>query len=661
MLLTLVSLCAYAAEAMPAAMQKTLDALEKSVDCNWQRTPLNTVLASLASSEHIVLALDPTAADRGPRSVTLHVENTPLRRVLERLARRFALDVRIRDDGAVMLVAVAGAKPVPEWVDDALPVRTFEPSGHYRLLAPPNGWDDPVTALDDSDAANLAKPTATTWSRLLDGHIERIETWHVGHSSPPAELISFLKANPGVRKEFWRALDPRFDDAQVACRILNELRLKDEKNFLLNYQVAIAIAVVHDTPAAAVSSRYYTLWAVTPAQFGPPLTYLEIWDYFTNPKQQAQFVFKPRTLPWTVLTQLVDLDVSQTEIDWALSQYKGKKLEFDGLYQSVPYDYDKLSRASTKLGSKPYTLANLRTLGGVCVDQAHFSSRVAKIFGVPAVKCGGSGRYGGAGHCWTGYLAAKGKSPELAFTGRYQGDYYYFGTAFNTQTSTELLDRDIELLYAGASSGGESWATAAHLARIARSLDGHPEQATTIAREAVKRSPLVAEAWRVLLGHVPPAEAEKTWQTLAKAASNFPDLMWEGLRLTLERLPPDDKARQKLYDSAYALAGAAKRPDIVIQIRLAQIGELAAAKQNREVISLAFETVRTNIKEGTLIMPLVKRVVELANEFKQTDAGFRMNVVKDTFAKISTDFPKSRGNEISPAWNEWQQLVSSLK
>jgi hypothetical protein len=661
MLLILASVCAYAAEAMPAEMQKTLDALEKSVNCNWQRTPLNTVLASLASSEHIVLTLDPTVAERGTQSVTLHAANTPLGGVLERLASRFALDVQIRNDGAVMLVGVAGAKPAPDWVDDALPVRKFEPTGRYYRLPPPNGWDDPVKALDDTEIATLTKPTAATWARLLDGHINRIEAWHVEHSAPPAELITFLKANPGVRKEFWRALDPRFDDVQAACRILNELRLSDEKNFLLNYQVAIAIAVVHDTPAAAVSSRFHALWAVTASQFGPPLTYLEIWDYFTNPKHQAQFVFKPRTLPWTVLTQLVDLDVSQAEIDWALSQYKGKKLDFDGLYQSVPYDYDKLAHASTKLGSKPYTLVNLRTLGGVCVDQAHFSSRVAKIFGVPSVKCGGSGRYGGVGHCWSGYLAAKGKSPELAFTGRYQGDYYYFGTAFDPQTSTELLDRDIELLYAGASSGGESWATAAHLARIARNLDGHPEQAMTIAREAVKRSPLVAEAWRVLLRNVPPAEAEKTWQTLAKAASNFPDLLWEGLRLTLERLQPNDKSRQKLYDSAYALAGAAKRPDIVIQIRLAQIGELAAAKQDKEVITLAFETVRTNIKEGTLIMPLVKRVVELANEFKQSDAGFRMNVVKDTFAKIATDFPKSRGNEISPAWNEWQQLVSSLK
>ncbi len=660
-LVSVCSLVTCAAQDMPPAMQKTINALDKSVDGDWQQTTLSAVLASLSASEKLTLTLDPAIADRGSRNVTLHAARTPLGAVLDQLGSRFALDTQVRSDGVVLLVAAPGAKPVPEWVEDALPVRKFLPGGRYFRLPPPNGWDDPIVALDDTDVANLAKPTPATWSRLLDGHLDRIEAWHVEHSAPPAGLITFLKANPGARREFWRALDLRFDDAHAACEILDELRLIDEKLFLANTSVAVAIAVVYDTPVAATSSRYNALWAVKESQFGPSLTYQEIWKYFTNPKQQAQFVFKPHTLPWTVLTQLVDLDVSQAEIDWALSQYAGKKLDFDVLYQSVPYDQAKLAHASTKLGDHPYTMANLRTYGGVCVDQAHFSSRIAKIFGVPSLKCCGNGRYGGVGHCWSGYLAAKGKSPELAFTGRYQGDYYYFGTAFDPQTSTQLLDRDVELLYAGASSGGEAWAIATHLAHIARNLDGHPDQATSIAREAIHRNPLVAEAWRVLLRNVPPGEADKSWQILAKAAANFPDLMWEGLRLTLERMPAADKGRQKLYDVAYALAGAAKRPDILIQIRLAQIGELAVAKQNKDVISLAFDTVRTNVKEGTLIMPLVKRVVELANGFKESDPSFRMNVVKETLAKISADFPKARGNEVSPAWNEWQQLVGTLK
>ena len=234
LLLALVTCLPRAAAQDAPSVQKVFDALAKSVDCNWQRTPLKDVLAGLAKSENLDIRLDPAIADRGTRSVTLHAANTSLGAVLERLGSRFALDTKISGDGVVLLVAAPGAKPVPEWVDDALPVRKFLPTGQYFRLPPPNGWDDPIAALDDTDVANLAKPSAATWSRLLDGHIDRIEAWHIANSAPPAGLITFLKANPNVRREFWRALDTRFDDAKAACQIFDELRTLDEKQFHSN-------------------------------------------------------------------------------------------------------------------------------------------------------------------------------------------------------------------------------------------------------------------------------------------------------------------------------------------------------------------------------------------------------------------------------------------
>ena len=144
-------------------------------------------------------------------------------------------------------------------------------------------------------------------------------------------------------------------------------------------------------------------------------------------------------------------------------------------------------------------------------------------------------------------------------------------------------------------------------------------------------------------------------------------MVWEGLRIALGRLPDDvsEKAvrerRQKLYAACYLQCGTAKRPDLQIQVRLAQVDELATAKQDEQVISLSFETVRANVKEGTIIMPLVKRVVTLANRFAVDNPRFRMAVVKDTFSKLEKDFPKARGSDINPAWTEWQELVRTLK
>ena len=654
-----------AAEA-PPVVQKVFQQLEKPIDGDWQKTPLTSVLAALAKSSGIPIQLDPQAGERGTLPVTVHAVGEPLGRVLSRLADRAGLEIKVSGAGTVLLAAVPGTQPAPAWVDDAQPVHEYQP-GRSRRLPPPGGWLDPVAALADDDAATLAKPTPAGWSKLLAGHLDRLEAWHIAHSAPAPALVDFLHAHPDIRKEFWRALDPHFDDAKAACRIMEELRADDEKRLIANYQVAIALAVVHDTPNAAISSRYYTLWAVDEKQFGPVLSYRELWDYFTDPKNLERFQFKPRNLAWPMLVHLVDLDVSQAEIDWTWSQYAGKKVDFQACYQSVPYDYGKLNQTATKLGDAPYTLENLRKLGGVCVDQAHFSSRVAKILGIPAMKCGGSGRYGGAGHAWTGYLAAKDGAPQLLFTGRYQFDLYYTGTAFDPQTRTELLDRDVELLYAGVSGGGyNSYADANQLARIAEGLvDKQPDLATVIAKEAVKRNGRAAAAWRVLLRSAPPAELEKLWQQQAKALAAFPDQLCDGLRLVLDRLPDgsdakEQKVRQGLYEAAYAAAGAAKRPDQQIVVRMAQIDELGRAKQDEVAVTKAFQTVTANIKEGTLIMPLVKTVVTLANRFKDDDPSFKMGLVKDTFAKLEHDFPKARGRELSPAWVEWQELVKSL-
>lgn len=652
----------WAADA-PAQVQAVFDRLGKSVDVDWKRKPLGDVLGELAAGEGLRIRIDESApAGTMARPVTFHAAGTPLGAVVDRLADRFGLDTRIGSDGEVVLFPVPGAKPVPDWVDDPQPVRLFQ-LGRYRRLPPPNGWDDPVAPLGDGDEAALGKPNPAAWQKVIAGEIDRIEAYQVAQGAPSAELVAFLKAHPDVRSEFWRALDPRFDDAKAACRIMDELRAPDEKRFLEHKHLAIAAAVVFDTPEAAVSSRYNLLWAVRESQFGTPLTYTEVWQWFTDPRNQQLFVFKPSKLAWPLLVHQVDLDVDRSEIDWAVKQYAGKKLDLQALYGQVPYDYGKLAHSGTKLGDQPYTLANLRSLGGVCVDQAHFASRIAKLFGVPSLKCGGNGRYGGVGHAWSGYLAAsKSGAPELTFTGRYQFDFYYLGTAFDPQTRTEVLDRDVELLYAGVCGKYESFSDATLLARIARGLEaGKPEQATAVAREAVKRNPYVAEAWRVLLRTVPAAEADRTWQNLAKALPGFPDVVAEGLRIALDRIPADDKGRQKLYEACYALCGAAKRPDLQIQVRLGQLDELAAAKQDEVAIQKAFDTVRANVKEGTLIMPLVKRVVSLANRFAEEDPKFRMGLVKDTFAKLATDFPKQRGNEVSPAWMEWQQLVKTLK
>ncbi len=386
--------------------------------------------------------------------------------------------------------------------------------------------EDPVPALGPEDEQALAKPDAKAFKDFIARYVDRIEAWHVANSQPPAALIPWLKAHPDLRHELWLAIDRR-DDATAALAIIEELRARDEKTLLAHKHLAIAIAVVHDQPKHVRTSRMMYLWGVEDAQFGPTLTWQEIWDFYTDPKRQALFIFRPKDLAWPLMVHLVDLDVSREEIDWATREFAKGKLNIDlpAFYRMVPYDDDKRERKPTRLGNRPYTLENLRRYGGVCVDQGHFASRVAKIFGVPSMKCAGHGRYGGAGHAWSGFLAvdAKTRFPQLSFTGRYQYDNYYIGSAYAPQPGTRPMDRAIELFYAGVSGRYESYVATSALTRAAMKLRTEkPALAAVLLTEAVKTNVCVDDAWRTLLAlgadrAIPAKECDQHWLMLTKA------------------------------------------------------------------------------------------------------------------------------------------------
>jgi hypothetical protein len=533
---------------------------------------------------------------------------------------------------------------------------------------------DPIAPLGEGDASVLdtGKTLPPGFAKgFIDRYVDRIEAWHGEHSNPPEGLIPWLKTVPKLRRDFWLALSP-YDDATAALGILDHLRKKDAKRLEDFRHLAIALAVVHDQPKNTNHSRRFSLWAVNDHQFGATLTVDELWDYFANPANQGRFLFKPRDLVWPVMVHLVDLDVSKAEVDWAMTTYgANRRVDLEALYHDVPYDNAKLKTRGqrTTLGDRDYTLMNLRIFGDVCVGQGHYASRVAKIFGVPALKCVGEGRYGSASlHAWSGYLAAEGGKPVLKFTGRYSFDYYYLGIACDPQVGLPVLDREIELLYAGAAGNFDGYRDAAALTRAALAVaKSQPAAAAGLVREALRLNPQVEYAWRLAMrlareGVIPRSEADKWFKLLCDTlVPRFPDLGAWCFPDYLASIPTsDDAARQAAYRTMYAAFGRTQRPDLQIAVRLDQIDLLAKAGRSKEVVQLAFEAVGPNIKQGSLVMPLVQRLVELSVEFAKSDAGFRVDVVRKSLGNYSNEFPKARGDDLSPAWVEYQKLLDRL-
>lgn len=561
------------------------------------------------------------------------------------------------------ILACSAAEPAPPAAATDRPVRHYVAPSTWRNLPALDRDADPIVPLSAADVAALAKPfDAKAIAAFLAGCVDRIQAGHAAKIDP--DLLVWLAARPDLRRDFWLALAPGFDDVAAAAKVLDELRRTRAKAVDRFPQLAIAVAVVHDSPDALVSARYACIHGMAESQFPAVPGPLEIFDWFADDRRQAAFVFKPNQMSWSMMVHLVDLDVAPDERQWALSTQAQRRTDIAALYPLITYDDDKLA-GNPRLGSLPYTLANLAEKGGICGDQAHFASRVAKSFGVPAMKVSGDGRYGGMGHAWCGYLTAAKGRPVLEFTGRYQYDYYYTGDIFDPQTRTMTLDRYVALGYDGISVSIARAQEAAALARAAKAtFASDAASSLALAKEAIKRNTFCAEGWRVLLAHsvtgtLPRKEAQAYASRMLKELAAHPDLTIEGIGIYLRGIPATSTdERQRLFTAAYALY--AKRPDLQVALRMLQCAELVAAKREPDALRTALDTVVRNAKEGTLILPLVEYVVETSKSFAAGTPSFRLEVVKQQLAKAGADFPKQRGTAVSPAWEAWQKLVGRL-
>ncbi len=533
------------------------------------------------------------------------------------------------------------------------------PRGYGRGRTGPR--KDTVPPLGEGDLALFKGGlTSSEVKGLLAGYRGRMLETYTASEGFPADLARFLRANADVAEVFVTAIDPQYDDVAGAAKVFDELRAADAKLLEKYVHLATALAVVYDTPDAVATSRYLALWAVTGEQFCALPKLREMWDCYTDRRLKARFGFALEKLPWPILVHLVDNDVSAEDRKWSLSKYHGRTTKIARLYPSVKYDYDKLNQKGTKLGAKPYTLPNLLKYGGVCVDQAHFASRVAKCLGVPAMKVTGSGRFGGSGHAWTGFLAIKKGRPLLEFTGRYFMDYYYTGDVFDPQTRTMTLDRFVAMMYDGASLSYPKYNQSRMLVRMAEAIKAdRPAEALELTLAALKLNYFNMWGWPLLMefikgGTLPKKDGLKWFNKMLKGLREHPDMTYHCLGTFIDCIPEDEtRKRQSLYSQAARLYG--ERPDLLIKLRLEQTNDLCRAGQKRAALSILMPTVVDNSKQGKLVLPAMRRSVELATELGLTRQAYAI------LKKADKSFPKMRGTTPSKAYADFQALLESLK
>ncbi len=232
------------------------------------------------------------------------------------------------------------------------------------------------------------------------------------------EMLLLLLANPQWCGRFVYALEPD-DKLDGALGVLEQLRTVDAREFERRFECCIAFALVWDD--------FHGHWWVDKHTPLPENAMLDLYRFMLE--HERKMVHRPGKLPYELGVYVVGSRLSAEEREWVLQNYnKGKLRDAYKIYKSVPWtlnDAVTLSHGHGKGLGTPYTLMNIKKIGGCCMDQAYFTENVYRLFGVPAVYTRGRGKRGG--HAWAGVLYQKPKIHWDFTAGRYDSDHYFKG------------------------------------------------------------------------------------------------------------------------------------------------------------------------------------------------------------------------------------------
>jgi hypothetical protein len=416
------------------------------------------------------------------------------------------------------------------------------------------------------------------------------------------ETLSWLAEQPHLMPTLMSAVSAK-DPPERLLDVIDQLRNRDPNRADLYPDLATAISVVYDKSSPPDdTNRDFKFDRDRPVM---------VFDYFSDPRNRTRFDL--RTLPWQLELYIVDLKVSPDEMQWAVNRY-GNNYSIADLYFEVVYDEPAFENGADKaIASHPYTLQNILQYGGVCVEQAYFSSQVAKTLGIPACTC--SSRGGGSGevaHAWLGLLTQQnGKAMWDFDQGRYKEDLFWAANIVDPQTHDTLTDSDIGLLAELQNVSPSVRRSAALELKLADLLP--PIRRVDLCLRELERSPGDPAPWIALadLGakkQLTPAETQTFAHDIdAILINSFPDFAFEMLVHFVSAEPPADRIASL---DRIALEFPA-RPDLKARIRLLQADILLSTNQTDQALKALADVLTNELNAGPIILSALNRVEKI--------------------------------------------------
>ena len=331
----------------------------------------------------------------------------------------------------------------------------------------------------------------------------------------------------------------RADHLPRVLEILTALHRASASDFWDYFNLAVAVAVVHDVPpppnwphAQGPAGGFHGLGAEP----------LEIFSYLVALDKAGRSLQPLRELSPAELKFVVDSSVGVNQLRWARLAVHVRLDDLAKVYSSIPYRSDRVSAERLHWEDGAYTLPSIAARGGICVDQALYAAEAGKACGVPTILFRGRGTSGR--HAWFGFLGEGGKWHRDAGRGREQR--FAAGIATDPQMWGELTEQALALLDQSRHESPAARRARFHLeAAGLLVLSNRPDEARTAGRRALAEDSRCLGAWDFLwtLGFsgtgakgAAVAEREALCRQAAAALESYPDLSYAYTRRLADSL-----------------------------------------------------------------------------------------------------------------------------
>ena len=303
------------------------------------------------------------------------------------------------------------------------------------------------------------------------------------------KLAIDLLSDPAMLAALFSTLTDH-DYTPLVLKNLRDIREAHPAKWREYQNLAIALAVVNDAAVPDFWPHIQVTPSLVPKEIPPVPTQFVRW---VEANDSGRLELDLRKLTPDQIKFIIDAFVSPSELDWARKNVRFSRSNFDRAFSEVAYRPERIKMKRFFWKASPYTLENIRRMGGICVDQAYYAMIAGKAHGLPTLFFTGQGKDGG--HAWFGYMRRDDKW-ELDI-GRYSQQNYAVGQALDPQTWLPISDHQLQLLAARFRDKPEFNASMNDLA-VAKIFEknGDPGRADAAYASAVQTCPQNPDAWQ---------------------------------------------------------------------------------------------------------------------------------------------------------------------